>query len=66
MKVIFEYGWLIIIPLKVLLFDFDFMFYVFLVLAILFVLSKLFLKFETRIFYPEFYEDLDSKGKIIN
>ena len=66
MKIFFEYGWLIIIPLKVILLEFDFIFYVFSVLAIVFILSKLFLKFEARIFYPEFYEDLDSKGKIIN
>ena len=66
MKIIFEYGWLIIIPFKAILLDFDFMFYVFLVLALLFLLSKLFLKFEVRIFYPEFFKDLDSNDKTIN
>jgi len=64
MKLFFEYGWLIIIPLKVLLLEFDFIFYLLVSLAVLFILSKLFLKFEIRFTYPDFFKKLDHSEEV--
>tara|TARA_X000000368_G_scaffold208946_1_gene165018 strand:- start:3181 stop:3381 length:201 start_codon:yes stop_codon:yes gene_type:complete len=64
MKRIWEYGWMVIIPAKVALQEFDFILYFLIVLSILFILSKLFLKYEIRFLYPEFFKDTDHSSEI--
>ena len=66
MKIIFEYFWMILLPMKILLQEFDFVFYLLIGLTVLFVASKLFLKYEIRLLYPNFFKDLDNKNKIIH
>ena len=66
MKIIFEYFWMMLLPMKILLQEFDFAFYLLIVLIVLFVASKLFLKYEIRLLYPNFFKDLDNKNKIIH
>ncbi len=66
MKIIFEYFWMMLLPMKILLQEFDFVFYLLILLIVLFVASKLFLKYEIRLLYPNFFKDLDNKNKIIH
>ena len=66
MKIIFEYFWMTLLPMKILLQEFDFVFYLLIGLTVLFVASKLFLKYEIRLLYPNFFKDLDNKNKIIH
>ena len=63
MKRIWEYGWMVIIATKVALQEFDFILYFLIVLSILFILSKLFFKYEIRLLYPEFFKDLNHYDK---
>ena len=57
---------MMLLPMKILLQEFDFVFYLLIGLILLFVASKLFLKYEIRLQYPNFFKDLDNKNKIIH
>lgn len=66
MKIIFEYFWMMLLPMKILLQEFDFVFYLLIGLTALFVASKLFLKYEIRLLYPDFFKDTDTMNKTIH
>ena len=60
----FNYGWIAIIPLKIILNEFDLIFYLLTSLAIAFLSLKLILRFIDRLIYPDFYKDLDHANQL--
>ena len=60
----FNYGWITIIPIKIILNEFDLIFYLLTSLAIVFLSLKLFLKYVDRLIYPDFYKDLDHANQL--